>query len=87
MRSNSEAAGPAAIRGSAWLGTFGWGCVGATFLNASTRAPQRAELVGVDDLPHVREHLALFLFDVMADLGHQGREFVVERGIVSVELL
>src|SRR4051794_1127869 len=48
---------------------------------------QLAQLVGVDDLPHVGEHLALLVLDVMADLGHQRGELVVEGRIVGVELL
>src|SRR3954468_12719489 len=48
---------------------------------------QLAQLTGVDDLPHVREHLTLFVLDVMANLRHQRRELVVERRIVGVELL
>src|SRR5438270_2688746 len=38
----------------------------------------RSQLVGVDHLPHVREHLAFFVLDVVPDLGHQGGELVVE---------
>ena len=55
MRSNSDAAGPAAIRGSGWFGTFRVWPGRGDLLEGLDAGAERSQLVGVDDLAHARE--------------------------------
>ena len=57
MRSNSDAAGPAAIRGSGSFGTCGCGRVGRHLLERLDAVAELAQIVDIDHLAHVHEHL------------------------------